>query len=145
MVKFCVKSKTQSFALIKAFVSECEQLGIKYNNNFTKFDAENYKSHKALYFSTSWTNEYVGPSCSLTNSYDSKFFILETEWEQAFEYAKEWYEKNSEITTAELNANFIAKIDVNRQIVVVGCQEFKFSNIVRLYNAIMKAEENKYK
>lgn len=139
MKNFFVKSSTNSFFLIEAFVKECKKLGISYYQEFTPFTEEKFNRWPSLYFSVKWNRHYYGPSCSLTGEDESTFFTLETEWIEALETAKKWKEEMRQ-TTCELNDTYTAIIHRKDKIVVVGWQEISFDRVEALYQLIKEKQ-----
>lgn len=89
---FAVKAK--SFELYEAFKNECERIGFIYNQDFNAFEADQIKYCNCLFFSRMWNCKEV-PFCgfAFSNTDNGPIFHLETQFVEAAQYAKKYFEK----------------------------------------------------
>lgn len=138
---------SNSTALLKAFTQEANAMGwrrnAKFNNNkpLTELfhDVVFGNNFSCLFFGEGWSmtnGVFEGCGWAASNySGDIKVFNLNTQWDEAVKYAKEYLE-HKQIKTLELTKDYTAKIDMKNKVVVVGCQTIPFSKVDELHHMI---------
>ena len=136
--------KTNSWHLMKAFKEAVEEMGWKYNTQFTAFTQEKFDSEgtsstsRCLYFSFDFDEMEGVPAFALSNT-ELDHFELPKDWNRAVVAAKQMLLENKPyLRRVELNEEYTAVVDIKKRIVRVGCQEFSFGKVLEIANIINK-------
>jgi hypothetical protein len=95
---FSVKSTTKSWSLYNAFAEELLLIGYNSNNkliSFNKIELEKQGDMHCIYISDVFMGKKCNPKFSFGHSRNC--INLETNWEEAINYAKEFYKERSNI------------------------------------------------
>lgn len=134
--------KSNSWHLIKAFKEAAEEMGWRYNTDFTSFTQEKFESEgtsstsRCLYFSFDFGEMEGIPAFALSNT-DLDHFELPKDWNRAVVAAKQMILENKPyLHRVELNEDYTAVVDIKKRVVRVGCQEFSFDKVQEIAKII---------
>jgi hypothetical protein len=124
--------KCKDFHVMKAFKEACEEMGWKYQEDFTKFSREKCRTYSEMYFTTNGFGDKVD-AFSLTNLVNvPTVFTLPLQWEEALEHANQSLNRKVKV---QLNKDYTAEVDLKSKTAKVGCQTFTYEKIRELYLA----------
>jgi len=139
---------SNSFSLYEAFKKECEQLGWKYIESFTKFNEEEASyvpptGTRCLFFSQEFAFNcgkpgFSKPRFSISNTTKSNVYKLPQQWDEALKAARELMH-NGRFATVILNKKYNAVIDNELQTVTVGCQTIPFIKVQEIVSHMKKS------
>lgn len=134
--------KTRDWHLMKAYKEAVEEMGWKYNTQFTAFTQEKFESEgtsstsRCLYFSFDFGEMEGIPAFAISNT-ELDHFELPKDWNRAVVAAKQMILENKPyLRRVELNEDYTAVVDIKKRVVRVGCQEFAFDKVQEIAKII---------
>ncbi len=140
--------KTNSWHLVKAFKEAVEEMGWRYNTQFTAFTQEKFESEgtsstsRCLYFSFDFDEMEGVPAFAISNT-ELDHFELPKDWNRAVVAAKQMILENKPyLCRVELNEDYTAVVDIKKRVVRVGCQEFPMDKVLQIADIFKKQTFN---
>jgi hypothetical protein len=130
--------RCNSWHLYNAFAEELKGLGYVHEDvGFNPWTIDIFKTRNCVWITDTWNSKLSVPSYSFSCT-DGQVFNLETEWDDALEYAKQYLESIKTKDKLVLTSDYTANIDRENGLVVVGCQKIPFYKVNELYKLINK-------
>jgi len=133
--EFAVRSNTKSWHLYNAFAEELKIMGFEVATHFNDFHPATLKTRDCIYVTDKWNGRQYPPSFTFSCT-TGEVIVLETNWEEAIQAAKDFMGICKEKRIFKLTNDYNAEIDYGTKMIKVGCQNIPFYKVVGLYNLI---------